>query len=303
MSGQIDKNLIICLVPMNHKNYNLLGSSVSFLVLDYLKPTETHILLSSLRRNIKFDDYELVLFSNGGEQDYIWDYYNKGLIDRVIFSSRNEGCGFGTMRLIQQCSTKYFFYLQNDCFLMRPIDKDFLNVIIKQLEDPRFGALDLKGTYKDGRFSESAFFMETEFYLSNPYLFGGGPGPYQHLSNTGKLMPTEHATSLWLKESNKKVIVSEPPVFYNMGKYTIRETVCGGIILFRCDSQQLWIIKPLKQRHEDMKYTDKEWELILSGKWIGGTVPEYNKSQIFSFFGPPDELGIVPEQFRKIAVI
>jgi hypothetical protein len=282
---------------MNYKNYNLLNSKVSFLVLDYLKPVETHILLNSLRRNVKFDDYELVLFSNGGEQDYIWKYYNEGLIDRVICSSRNEGCGFGTMRLIQQCSTKYFFYLQNDCFLCQPLTKDDLSLMIKTLETTDAGAFELKGVYNDNRFSESAFFMETEFYLSNPDLYGGGPGPYQHLSNTGKLIPTEHATSQWLAKNKKKVIHFD--IFWNMGKYTIRETECGGIILFRCDTQQLWIIKAPKQKHKDMRYTEKEWELILSNKWIGGTVPEYNKSQVFTFFGPHDEIGKPPEQYQQ----
>jgi hypothetical protein len=284
---------------MNYKNYQLLDRDVSFLILDFQKPIETKLLLESLKRRVQLEKYEVVLLSNGGVQDYIVDYYNEGFIDRLILNKKNEGCGFGTMRLIQQCSTKYFFYLQNDCFLNVPINKDILDWMIKAIEGGKVGAFDLKGTYKDGTFSESAFFAETDFYLANPYLLGGGPGVFQTLSNTGKLLPTEHATSMWLKENNKKVARITPNLFFNTGKYTIRETSCGGIILFRCDSQQLWIVKPLKQRHEDMKLTDEEWELILSGKWIGGTIPEYNKSQIFTFFGPPDGIGKPPEQFER----
>ena len=51
------------------------------------------------------------------------------------------------------------------------------------------------------------------------------------------------------------------------------------------DTKQLWILKPLKQKYANwpnIELTEQEWELVLTNKWINGTIPERLKIHSFN---------------------
>jgi GT2 family glycosyltransferase len=55
----------------------------NFLILDYNRPKESELCLKSIKNFVKFD-HSIIYLSNGGEQEYIYSYYKKGLIDKLI---------------------------------------------------------------------------------------------------------------------------------------------------------------------------------------------------------------------------
>ena len=71
---------------------------IDFLILDYNRPVESLLCLKSIKRHAKFD-HNIVYLSNGGEQEYVYDYYKQGLIDKLILRKYNSGCGLGTREL------------------------------------------------------------------------------------------------------------------------------------------------------------------------------------------------------------
>lgn len=268
------------------QNYSYLNKQVSFLVLDYNKPAESLLCLQSIRQNIKFDKYEVIFWSNGGEQNYLGQFYQEGLIDRLVVNKNNDGCGFATMSLWQMSRTKYSIYLQNDGFLKRTIDQEELNKMINALEQSNIGCLDFAGI-NTNVFCERAFMMKTDLYNSNPNQVGGGPKSIFELDG---LTDTEQTTAFYIRDLNKQVVTWFPTLLGNAGKYTIKELPCGGIYKQRCDTQQLAFLVLPKQRWPAPRLTDEEWELVLSGKWKNFSVPDYNKGQEFQLFGPPDEI-------------
>src|SRR5690606_12883145 len=92
------------------------GKKWSFAILDYNKPKEAFLVLESIKNRIKIprDLYEVVYYSNGGNQEYVIDLYKQGLIDKLILSKENEGCNAGTIRLVNSIATEYFFFLEVD---------------------------------------------------------------------------------------------------------------------------------------------------------------------------------------------
>lgn len=301
------------------QNYSNLNKQFSFLVLDYERPKESLVCLESIREKVKFDNYEVVFYSNGGNQDYVIDFYNRGLIDRCILNSKNEGTGFGTMKLIQSCATDYFMSIQCDNYIKRDFHQEELDSMINMLKNTNVSCIDLAyADVKNNNFSERCYVMETDFYNANPNQVGGGPGPYIDL------FWTEESTQEWIKncmielgvEGERKRV--EGLVFHwdiensrkeygsiqtdlefaewmyprilvgNSGKYTVRSCKHGGEYKFRNDSQQLWILKkPSKKSYFGKDIAEWEWEKILKGKWEDGSVPERQAKHINNFWGEP----------------
>ena len=50
---------------MKHNCYDHLKKEISFLIVDYNRPQESQLLLESIQKHIKFDNYEVIFFSNG----------------------------------------------------------------------------------------------------------------------------------------------------------------------------------------------------------------------------------------------
>ena len=304
------------------QNYSALDKQFSFLVLDYNRPTESELCLQSIRNMVKFDNYEVVFYSNGGGQDYVYDFYKRGLIDRCILNSTNEGTGFGTMKLIQSCATDFFMSIQCDNYLNREFHQDELDAMITMIKETNVFCIDLShADTNNNLFSERCYVMETDFYNANPNQVGGGPGPYIDLTWTEKTTQ-EWVTHLsqeidgqtinsvvlhWqleeLLQEYDKLDISDPshanhtPFEYwivdhtlisNSGKYTVRSCKYGGEYKFRNDTQQLWILRKPSQKSEFGKnINDEEWDKILKDEWEQGSVPEGQREWIANVWGEP----------------
>jgi hypothetical protein len=267
------------------KCYDILGKKLSFLVLDYNRPSESFACLKSIKEKVTFP-HETVFLSNGGNQDYVLDFYAQGLVDKLILSNRNEGSGLGTIRLINFCSTEYFIYMQCDNVISRDLSDVEISDMMRLLDSGNVGAIDWTGLVPDVcSYSERAFMMKTDFYNSNPYHTGGGTGPFQGLCLEG----SEECNRKWIVDNGKEIVGWRPYIIYDVGKYALLELPCGGILRRRCDSQQLWVLNQPKVKMPCFNLTDEEWEVILRGEWKQGSVPEKSRPHIFYIFDPqPD---------------
>lgn len=252
--------------------------TVSIVILDFNRPKESELLLHSLKLNVKFDN-EIIYVSNGGEQSYIQESYKNGQIDILLLCRDNLGTGIGTKRGFQAASGDYIMYVQVDQWLARPIDQDQINQMIEFLEKhPECFYIDLAGNQGNGNPSERALFINRKKYLDIPDLeFAyGGPGPFAHIAWSEKGLQD-------YMEREKLVFASAGRIFYDNGKDSVRDYPCGGQIKQETDTKKLYILKPIKERvnFPNLKLTDEEWNQILSGKWINGTVPELHKGSSF----------------------
>jgi hypothetical protein len=260
-----------------HPAFEYLDKQLTFLILDYCRPAETSYLLHSIRHFVKFDNYEVVLLSNGGEQYYIWEMYEKGLIDKAILSRENEGSGFGTLRLSHFCQTPYFINFQCDNALRRHFGQEELDTMKAVLETTDAGAIDFAMVGK-GVFSERAFMVNTAFYCENIFARGGGAGRFYELPST------EETMSKWLAHCNKTVHNWNPPLVADTGKYSIHQTKYGGTYHRRNDTGQLSWLKIPSQKEPILNLTDAEWDDILNKRWKNGRIPQNHKP--FFFYSP-----------------
>lgn len=244
---------------------------VSIVILDFNRPKEAELLLNSIKSNCQFE-HELVYVSNGGEQDYVKYFYDKGLIDILVLCKKNGGTGLGTKQGFKTANGKFVIYLQVDQWVEYSLNQSNIDNIIKYLEEnPTILYADLAGDQGHGNFSERGLIINRERYLSIPDLkYGiGGPGPL--------------ADHLWSEEAVQNYMKREKLTFLKVGqlirdngKFSIRDYPCGGQIAVETDTKKLYILKPIKERIDfpNLKLTDIEWQMVLSGKWINGTIPE-----------------------------
>ena len=272
---------------------------ISFLILDFNRPEELKALLYSLKHHVKFDDYEVILLSNGGQQDYVFDLYEEGLIDKCILSRVNEGSGFGTLRLTDFCQSEYFINIQCDHQFARDLSSHEVGEMIKTLDHPKVGFIDFSFiTRRQNKFSERAFMMKTDFYNSNPLQEGGGTGPSQNLTLKG----TEDATGEWITKNNLLGVDWQPRLLFDIGKYAVIETPCGGVLRRRCDSQELEVIKLPKEKMPLWNLLDKEWDDILEGKWERWRIPEKSIEWIFFLFDDSFENEELNSKYKEVGV-
>lgn len=258
--------------PILKNFFNHTNKNITFLILDFNRPTETNLLLNSIKKYVKFD-HSVILYSNGGEQNYIKDFYDKNLIDIAILSKKNDGSGIGTIRLIELCPTEYFIYIQCDNFFYRDFSFEELDLMRKELDKDKVGVISLTNL---NSFSERAFMCKTEFYLKNHFQEGGGTGPTQVLN----LLNSEQAMTKWLEKNNKDIVIWNQ-LLIDSGLFSIVETPCGGSLIRRCDSQELKILKLPKQKMPLWNLSEIEWEDILNNKWEDWTIPKASIPWIF----------------------
>jgi hypothetical protein len=253
----------------------------SIAILDFNRQKESRILLDSIKQNAKFP-HEIIYLSNGGEQDYVLDYYKNGEIDRLILNQKGGGCGIGTRQLFQSCLSDWIFYVQVDQYLAAQIGEQGANSLVEFLEkNPDYFYVDLAGDQGRGNPSERASFFNRKRYLSMPKIdqIIGGPGPY------ADSQWTENYLQEYMKENNLKYLTGgNTYCFVDNGKVSRREYPCGGETIHYTDEKTLFIIKPLKQRYSfpNLNLTDSEWEEVLSGNWPKeGKIPEADKKHSF----------------------
>lgn len=258
----------------------MLTNKYDILVLDYNRPKESDLCLHSIRNHAKFD-YNIIYLSNGGAQDYVIDYYNRGYIDKLILRKDNSGCGLGTRELFNDFNidSEYVFYVQCDQFMVRDVTKEEVEYYISNIKND-IAYIDLAGNQGHGKYSERAHFISKNFYNKIPNT-RGGPGPYANEKWT------EESLQDYMKENNLNFLSINPLVFKDNGKISYRQFPCGGETMHFTDTKQLWILKPLKQKYTDwpnIELNDQEWELVLTNKWINGNIPEKLRKHSFKYW-------------------
>lgn len=246
---------------------------VSILVLDYEKPFESKLLLDSIKTGCQFD-YELIYLSNGGEQNYVFDYYKQGVIDKLILNKKNNGCGNATVQLFDSCETDFAFYIQVDQILNSYITQKHIEEFIKILNNRYYNyrCIDLAGAQAGkNKYSERANFIDVNFYKSLPKGEKGkygGPGPYND-----KKYVEQYVQEYF--EQNKCQIYHTLPLFIDNGKTSIRE-IGDGKYIHTCDTKILKVLKtPTYKTEIYPPLNDSEWERLLAGNWPPeGKIPE-----------------------------
>lgn len=258
-----------CLEFMNNK--------ISYLVLDYMRPKESQLCLSSLKENTKFE-CPIIYLSNGGQQDYVWDFYKQGVIDQLILNKENSGLGFGTTDLFNICKSEYAIYVQNDQFLGREYTEEELD---KQIQLIKTGistvSISLAGDQCQGKFSERAFLINTQGYNSIPNKPNGGAGPYHHIEwNEGFIQKYYQANYL-------QHYIWPEPLFGNNGAYAFRQNPDGSMWRHRTDLKTLELVSgPVKEAYIYPKFTDDEWKEVLATQaWPKDQIPEQEKKDSF----------------------
>jgi hypothetical protein len=255
---------------------------VSFLVLDFRKPNESRLLLESLKRHVKFD-YKVIYLHNGNENfTYHQDFLNEGLIDQLIITKKNEGLGVGTRNLFAACFSEYAIYVQNDQILGRDFVEEELEYLIGVLDDKLMDfSLPNSPTIKSislasapcglGIYSERAHLIKTISYKTwESTLPNGGAGPY-HDSPW-----REGVIQEFYKRNNWSHWTYPNPLFIDNGQEAVRENPDGSVWKHKPDTKRLWLVRgPVKERFVYPKFSDSEWESVLSTQsWPDGKIPE-----------------------------
>lgn len=252
----------------------------NFLILDYNRPQESELCLKSIKNFAKFD-YSIIYLSNGGEQKYVYSYYENGLIDKLILRKKNSGCGLGTRELFNDfdIDSDFVFYIQCDQFMIRDLYEKEVISYTEAIKD-NILYIDLASNQGHGNYSERAHFINKNIYNKIPNTIGG-PGPFANEKWT------EESVQDYIKNNNLTFLSVTPPVFQDNGKVSYRQFPCGGETMHYTDTKQLWILKPLKQKYLDwpnIELTDEEWNLVINNKWENGSVPNKLKKHSFNYW-------------------
>ncbi len=255
---------------------------VTFLVLDFNKPEETRRCLESIRRHAKLP-HKVVLLDNGGDQwaTYYEDLYREGLCDVLIRKRIGRGGGFGQTDLFRWCDTRYAIFVQNDQELLYNIDEAAFAQLTGLFEpgasiSGNYHCIDLNGDQsRKGIWTDRAHLIETAFFNSLAPFPNGGPGNDAAPWNEAYLQQV-------FAECGYRIAHMSPALFADCGKWSVREAG-DGLYKHRCDTKQLWIEKQPTYRTEVYPpFTDSEWETVLAGRWVNGTIPEQWKAHSFT---------------------
>lgn len=246
---------------------------LSVLALDFKKEVETRECLQSIRDHVKIP-YKLVLLDNGGGEEYPWRLYKDGLCDVLISKRVGYGGGFGQTDLFRWCDTKFALFLQNDQKLVYDIDEKVFENLTRLLFQG-YKCVDLNNDQSGrGIWTDRAHLMETVFFNSLGPFPNGGPGNDARPWNERYLQET-------FVDRGYQIAHVQPALFQDCGKWSIREAG-DGLYKHRCDEKTLWVLKRPTYRTEVYPpFTNKEWETVLSGNWIDGTIPEVWKQHSF----------------------
>jgi hypothetical protein len=254
---------------------------ISVLVLDYNRPIETELCLNSIKNYCKVP-HEVIYLCNGSDNsDYAFDFYKRGLIDKLIINKENNGGGFGTVQLVNNSFNKYILWIECDCELQATIEEEGLNSLIKALQSD-FACIDLTGGICGFNiYSGRCFFMDRERYNSikkDENGVYGGPGPYNSTRYLESFIQ-EYFKNNGLKVGHVTGLIKDN------GKWSIRQ-VGDGIYRHRCDTKQMYIIKTPTYMTEEYPPFDKdlEWPNVLAGKWIDGEIPLKWKNLSFQYW-------------------
>ena len=260
---------------------------LTFLVLSFLKETDTRLCLESIKRNALFP-HKVTLLHNG-PSDYPIRFYDMGLVDTLIQTKENHGLGVGTRDLVASCFSPFFCYFQNDQILGREWTQQELDAIIETLgsgvgegEDEEIVAsISIAGPVgAPGRFSERAHVMETIRYkqLESDGLLGyHGAGPYHDGEWREASIQREY------REGHYTHLAWPHPLVIDNGRSAVRQNPDGSIWQHEPDRKGLRLLKgPVKERFVYPKLTDAEWTSVLETQsWPDGKIPSQEVKDSF----------------------
>lgn len=250
-----------------------------------MRPNESKLCLESIKQYSRFP-YQIIYLSNGGgieNQEYVLDYYKKGLIDKLILNKNNNGLGYGTTDLFRFCDTKLAIYVQTDQYLRRTFAADELEFISSYLDTNKEGkivkSISLAGDQCQGKYSERAHLINVDFYNSITGKPNGGAGPYHNIPwNEGFIQD-------YYNKNNYCHLISEL-IFIDNGKYAIRENPDKSLWRHTTDRKTLELLKgPIKEKYVYPNFTDDEWKVVLETQnWPKDQIPENDKKHSFIYW-------------------
>lgn len=258
---------------------------LSILILDYLKPNESLMLLNSIKKHVKVP-HKVIFCDNGSGEKYPYFFLEKGLIDQLIVNRESFGLGVGTRDLFAASHSKYSMYVQNDQYFYYDLTEEIFKYC-KSL----FGEINLSGSIGEsvsrnksislagyncgfGVFSERAFLIETDFYKSLEPLSLGGAGPLHDLRWRENQIQEIYKKNNWFHYYPN---FYECPIVLDNGAFAIRDMrfVGRGLWVHRTDNRQLWqICAPNNLDGDYPRFNDIEKDDVLKNGWEDGKVPE-----------------------------
>lgn len=237
------------------------------LVLDFRKEQETRECLQSLRDHLLVP-HKTVLLDNGSGDDYPWAIYREGLCDVLISKREGRGGGYGQTDLFRWCDTRWALFVQQDQVLVHDIDQSTFDHLTALLATGQYQCVDLNGDQSGkGIWTDRAHLIETAFFNSLGPFPNGGPGLDAQPWNEQYLQRV-------FEGRGYRIAHITPAVFADCGRTSVRKAG-DGLYSHECDTKKMTILRqPTYRTDVYPPFSEIEWGLALSGRWINGTIPE-----------------------------
>ncbi len=246
-------------------------------VLSYHKEAETRACLESIRAHLHVPESQVVLLENGGANYYPWTLYQEGLCDALIIKRRGFGGGVGQTDLFRFSPSPYTLFVQCDQVMQYNLSAKTFIEMMCLLEPDSYDVLDLNGDQSGrGVWTDRAHMVKTEWFNGLGPFPNGGPG----LDS----VPWNEAY-LQTKVDPKRICHVKPTLFRDAGKWSIREAG-DGLFKHECDTKRMYVLRRPTYRTEVYPpFNDTEWESVLAGAWVNGSIPEAWKPHSFKVEG------------------
>jgi hypothetical protein len=79
----------------------------------------------------------------------------------------------------------------------------------------------------------------------------------------------------YIKNNLLEMVSVHPFIISDAGKWAVRENPDGSRWKHRTDTKELWMISPPSEKYVYPKFTDEEWDQVLTSKeWLDGGIPK-----------------------------
>ncbi len=270
---------------------------VEYLLLDYERPIEAELALNKIHKHSKFN-YRITYLANGNEENsYVFNFYQNGLIDKLIVLKEGGGAGLGARELFKNAECEFCLFFQIDQYCDADIGQEEMDFYCKHLVDnPNVYCIDLSGG--QGRFEQAGSLRYSDrVHLLRREAFTGMKGIEKVIGGVGR-----HCGNLWseefiqnyIKDNHLKMELGRF-IYKDNGKQSIRQyDISYGVdgvapkTLHYTDEKTLFILSPFIEplhKNPTLKLTDQEWREVISGNWPKeGRIPEADKPHSFKYW-------------------